>query len=125
MQFARSMTPATNRVNYAEKVPESLALKIVDVQSKKYWFLIWLENNQKWAEVAATEEFHRTATDSEEQVEAWLTEAQWESSYKSKHVASEIKKSKGVGPAGVTWKPDPNVPHLVERSCTGARGRVL
>ena len=34
--------------------------------------------------------------------------------YKSSLVASEIKTAKGVGPAGVTWKPDPNVPHLVE-----------
>ena len=114
MQYVRSMTPATNRVNYAEKVPESLALKLVDAQSKKHWFLIWLENNQKWSEVVATEEFRRSMTNSEETIEAWLTEAQWEDLYKSKLVASEIKKKQGVGAAGLTWKPDPNVPHLVE-----------
>ena len=106
--------PKGDRGNYAEKVPESLALKIVDNASKKHWFYIWLENKQKWSEVVATEEFRRTHTDEEEQVEAWLTEAQWEDLYKSALVASEIKKAKGVGPAGATWKPDPNVPHLVE-----------
>ena len=114
MQYVRSMTPATNRVNYAEKVPESLALKLVDAQSKKHRFFIWLENNQKWSEVVATEEFRRSMTNSEETIEAWLTEAQWEDLYKSKLVASEIKKKQGVGAAGLTWKPDPNVPHLVE-----------
>ena len=83
MKYVRSLDSARTRGNYGDKVPQELSLKIVDSASKKYWFTIWLENNQKWGEVMATEEFKKSLCDTDETVEAWLTEAQWADLYKS------------------------------------------
>ena len=110
-RYKRCFTPATARGNYSEKVPESIALKIGDCYSKKFWFLVWLENNQKWTEVMGTEEFRKSTTRSQETFEAWLTEAEWADLTKSQLVASEVKKA---AIAAGNCKPHPTVPHEIE-----------
>ena len=115
MKYVRSLETCERRQSYADKVPESLSLKILDsAASKKYWFTIWLENNQKWNEVEASEEFRKTITNMDETVEAWMTEAQWAAHYKSEKIAFQIKEKQRKGGCYVTWKPDPNVPDCTD-----------
>ena len=78
------------------KLGSTVSLKIVDAASRKYWFTIWPEHNQKWGEVMATEEFKKSLCDTDENVEAWLTEAQWADLYKSPDIAAQIKKKQSM-----------------------------
>ena len=53
------------------------------------------------------------APESEETLEVWLIEAQWSDAYRSP-VGFTIEDMQLEGPAGGTWKPNPNVPYVPE-----------
>ena len=116
-RFERSLEPCTQRQCRSQKVPPSIALKLVNMelkdksQGRRYYFNLWLNSNEDWAKVEIAERVIRTKSIRKYGKSKWLMLHELEKLHPP-IICKAIWDAKLADTS--QWRPHPDVPEVQE-----------
>lgn len=117
--YQRTFKETSHRSSRSEKVPEDIALKIVNQNSKNSWFEKWVAAGQSWCRVSMYERISSRERALSSDVEQWLTESQLQELYNNSEITQAMIAEKLSKPD--MWRPHPEIPHMkaaIQYRCT-------